>query len=471
MQKIKTIIFLLIISQISFSQKATDRFKNNELLKNANISLMIKNLSNGKVLADLNSHNSLICASTLKTITTASALELLGEDYTIKTTLEIDGNISSKGILNGDLIVKAAGDPTLGSEKSGDKDFFAKWINAIKQAGIQEINGNIAVCESCFEKQLVNPGWTWEDMGNYYAPAIHALSYSDNTCKVVFQSGNTNTTPQILRTEPAIQGLKFRNYVKSTATKSDNAYFYGIPYINERSIFGEIPANRNEFISKTDIPHPAEVFLKDFKTALDKNNIRFKGDLLVNDDNCRKFIIYTHNSPKLSEICTEINHQSNNHYAEYIFKQLSIGTNSPGNNQDSKSKINNYWKSKGLSTNELFQYDGSGLSPTNAVSANFFVELLSYMYSKSKSFNAFYNTLPVSGESGTLKNFLSSTTLKGKVHAKSGTISRVKSYVGYIKINDQTLAFAVLVNNANGSSKEVTSKIENLLVEVSSSFN
>jgi D-alanyl-D-alanine carboxypeptidase/D-alanyl-D-alanine-endopeptidase (penicillin-binding protein 4) len=93
------------------------------------------------------------------------------------------------------------------------------------------------------------------------------------------------------------------------------------------------------------------------------------------------------------------------------------------------------------------------------------------MYSKSKSFNAFYNTLPVSGESGTLKNFLSSTTLKGKVHAKSGTISRVKSYVGYIKINDQTLAFAVLVNNANGSSKEVTSKIENLLVEVSSSFN
>jgi D-alanyl-D-alanine carboxypeptidase/D-alanyl-D-alanine-endopeptidase (penicillin-binding protein 4) len=116
---------------------------------------------------------------------------------------------------------------------------------------------------------------------------------------------------------------------------------------------------------------------------------------------------------------------------------------------------------------ELFQVDGSGLSPVNAVSARFFVELLSYMQNKSKYADVFYKSLPVSGESGTLKSFLDKTSLQGKVHAKSGTIARVKSYVGYIECPDKTLVFALLINNANGTSREVTKKIEEILLQVS----
>lgn len=467
------VYILLTIIGLGFSsaQKPVDILKNNALLKNASVSMLVKNLSTGRTVAELNSHTAVIPASTMKIVTTASAFELLGSDYTINTTLEIDGKIDSNGTLNGNLYINGAGDPTLGSEKTGDKNFLLNWANAVKAAGIKQINGNLIACEGCFEKQLINPGWTWEDIGNYYAPGIHGISYLDNTCKVVFRTGNNGSTPEIIRTEPEIPGLVFKNFVKSTSTKSDNAYFYGIPCVNERTIFGEIPSNRNEFISKTDIPHPAILLLADFKKALLDAGIKINGDLTTSDEKCKKFIVYTHTSPALSVICDEINHQSNNHYAEYIFKQLSLAKGFTGNSADSKSIIENFWKSKKLSVNELFQQDGCGLAPMNAVSANFFVELLTYMHDNSKNFDSFYSTLPVSGESGTLKNFLNGTPLSGKVHAKSGTISRVKSYTGYIEKDNQMFVFAVLINNAAGTSKEVTAKIEDFLLKVSSDRN
>jgi len=101
----------------------------------------------------------------------------------------------------------------------------------------------------------------------------------------------------------------------------------------------------------------------------------------------------------------------------------------------------------------------------NAVSANFFVELLTYMKTKSKYADVFYKSLPVSGESGTLKSILEKTALQGKVHAKSGTIAHVKCYVGYIEAKDKTLVFALMVNNANGTSNAVVKKMEEFMLE------
>jgi D-alanyl-D-alanine carboxypeptidase/D-alanyl-D-alanine-endopeptidase (penicillin-binding protein 4) len=468
MKKHNLILFFLLAMLQLAAKTPVEGFINNPLLENANISLLVKDIETNQILTQFNPKNSFTPASTMKIVTTATALELLGTDFSFETKIEIDGLISADGTFNGNLFIRGGGDPTLGSTKMGDIDFLNKWVAAVKKAGINRINGRIVADASYFDDEGVNPRWSWEDIGNYYASGAYGISYMDNTFKLVLRSGVIGTTPQILRIVPEISGLNFDNRLTSTAIKSDSAYFYGAPHSNSRYILGEIPANKDEFIIKGDIPNPGLLLAKHFHDRLIANG------LIISQLPTDKYVpatlhteIYVHNSPPLSDIITEINNHSNNHYAEHVFRYLSLKNNLIGTTSGAIQVIKSFWKSKGLPVDQLFMCDGSGLSPSNAVSAQFFVDLLTYMKTKSTNKNIFYNSLPISGESGTLSTLLINTNLQGKVHAKSGTISRVKSYAGYIYANYRTYVFAIIVNNPNGSSKTVVKKIEEFLLSVS----
>jgi D-alanyl-D-alanine carboxypeptidase/D-alanyl-D-alanine-endopeptidase (penicillin-binding protein 4) len=305
-------------------------------------------------------------------------------------------------------------------------------------------------------------------MGNYYAAGIYGISYLDNTYRLVLRSGSVGTTPTVLRVVPEIANLKIDNRLMSSSISFDSAYFYGAPHSDYRTVTGEIPANRAEFVTKGDIPNPALLLAQHFSDRLIQNDVAVR-DLPTDsiDRASERTTIYTHDSPPLSEIITETNVRSNNLYAECVFKYLALQNKAVATNAEAVQVIKAFWKSKGLSVDQLFMYDGSGLSPSDAVSAQFFVELLSYMQTKSLNKDVFFRSLPVAGENGTLKSFLLKTPLQGKVHAKSGTISRVKSYAGYIDNKGKQLVFALLINNPNGSSKAVTRKMEEFLLQVS----
>jgi len=468
MNKIKILCASLLFSLPYLSaENALSRFTDNALLKNANISLLVQDLKTGKVLSDFRSGNSAVTASTMKVITTATALEMLGPDFHFQTKLEIDGEITKDSTLVGNLYIYGGGDPTLGSEKLGNPDFLTEWTAAVRKAGIRHITGRIVANPGIYDKEVINPKWTWEDMGNYYAPGIHGIAYLDNTYRAYFNSAGAGKLTELVKIEPEIPELSIDNYVRSANVNSDNAYFYGAPFAYHRYVMGEIPANRTNFAVKGDIPEPALVLARDFQTQLAASGCKVdQAPAVEYDTDCKKYIIYTYESPALKDIITETNVKSNNLYAEYLFKYIGSTVQIPSTIDLSVATIRKFWKAKGLPVDQLFQCDGSGLSPADGVSANFFVQLLSYMKNKSKNADVFYNSLPVSGESGTLKSFLDGTSLQGKVHAKSGTIERVKSYAGYIETKNGTLVFALLVNNPFGTSKEVVKKMENFLLDV-----
>ena len=465
MKKYISTHILFFLTLLVSAQSPTDIFVNNKLHQSANVSLLIKESGSGKTIQAHRASNVATPASTLKIVTTATALEMLGPDYRFQTKLETDDNITADGTLNGSIYIRGCGDPTLGSSKIGDREFLDQWVAAVKKAGIKRINGNIIADVSAYDSEGVNPKWLWEDIGNYYAAGAYGISYKDNMYELELKSGAPGTTPIIVRITPNLPELKFKMYLKSTNITIDSAYIYGAPVDNNRSIYGEIPANRPSFIIKGDISQPETLLVKDFIQKLRNIGVEINSNTNAAMLATKRKTIHTHFSPALSEIVKEINLFSNNHYAEQLFRHLALQRNTQATTNEAIRATRSFWASKGLPVDELIMQDGSGLSPTNAVSARFLVSLLQYM-DKSKCRNAFRASLPIAGKTGTLRGFLKDSVLAGKLIAKSGSSSRVKSYAGYIDRNGKTYTFAVIVNNPNAYNMQATTKkIEELLIQ------
>lgn len=215
----------------AFSQQTTADFINdlkreNELI-NASISLCAVDALTGTVVCEYNPRLSLSPASTMKIITTASALQLLGKDFKYETLLQYSGTFDKEsGVINGDLYIKGSGDPSLNSEyfrKEEDTFYVAnKWATVLKDKGVKKITGQLVVDVSCFEEDIP-ANWIWGDMGNYFGAAPSGLSYTDNKFYIVYKPAAKNgDSMSIRKLVPQIDNVNITSYVKAGG-KEDNA--------------------------------------------------------------------------------------------------------------------------------------------------------------------------------------------------------------------------------------------------------
>ncbi len=431
-------------------------------LQNATISFVVSDVKTGKNVLEHHSNQTATPASITKLVTTATALELLGGDFRFITTIAHDGSLSN-GILTGNLYVIGSGDPTLGSAYFKDENFLTNWCEQLKKIGIKEISGNIIADARIYDDEAIPVRWTWEDMGNYYAAGVYGISLFDNTTRITLRSKEVGSTPEISSIEPQIPNLEIVNYLKSTNITFDSAYVYGMPYENHRYLRGEIPAHRDKFVIKGDIPNPPLFLAEQFKQELIKHTIAVKG---LATDKVPPYVtrttLFEHQSPRLGEICKITNFVSNNNFAEHIFKHLALQRSPLATNTLAKDVILNFWQKKGINTQSVSLNDGSGLSPMNGFSANFLNEILCYMM-RSKNSHLFLETIPRAGTEGTVKNFLNDKCIKSTIRAKSGSMKGVQTYAGYIQKTDAIYSFCVIINNYNGSRTQVRKTIEHWL--------
>lgn len=471
----KKLLFILVLGVCPLlmaqqtAEKALQQFLSNPELQHANIGIYAQNLTTGQVINDWRKDYVIPPASTQKVLTSSTALCLLGSDFRFSTYLETDGTVEN-GVLHGNLYIRGTGDPTLGSQKVGDQMFLYKWAQAIRKKGIRQIEGCVVGDASFFDGDAVNPQWIWEDIGNYYAPGIFALPYLDNTMNVQLRSAAIGSVAEVVKTFPEVEGITFENHIRCTEITYDGAYVHGLPYTNVRYLTGSVPSNRGIFGVKGDLPNPPLLLAKHFTNRLRECGIEVTEDAtyMTETDGKARTLLYEHRSEPLAEILKEVNQNSNNLYAEQIFRYLGSRIATPCTLQNSVITMQNCWRNRGVGLQNTFIYDGCGLAPQDAVSAQTLVQILAFMY-RSKEKETFLASLPVAGESGTLKGFLTNTPLQGKVAAKSGTTSRIKSYAGYLTMPDgSTVAFAILVNNATCKSRKVQTLIEKYLLELGS---
>ena len=489
MTKLLSILLLLSTLTISAQKKAINT-KNNLLnkelaklktdadLKNAAISFYAIDTKTGETIAEMNPDMGMIPASTQKLFTTATALELLGTEYRFKTKIQYSGEINKTNkTLYGNIYIKGSGDPTLGSKyfyKGKQFAFIDYSIEAIKKAGVNLISGRVIGDASIYSYQIASPKWLWEEVGNYYGVAGTGLSVHDNLYEVHFKSSNqVGQLTEVIEVKPNIPKLKLYNEVVSSNVRSDEAYIYGAPYTYTRYVRGTIPKGKSDFYIKGAIPDPAYYLAWRFQETLDTAGIKctkkastmqllsLNGDTIID----KRITLKTIYSPKLIEIVNITNKKSNNLFAEHLLSLVGYTKNKEGSLDSGTKVVFDFWKSKGMDTNGLHVWDGSGLSRLNSITAKQFVFLLRYMKNKSKNFTAFYNSLPEAGISGTLKYLGRNTIISGNLHAKSGSVARVRAYAGYVKTKSgRELAFSLNIGNYNCSSRKVKQKITALMV-------
>lgn len=426
---------------------ALTRLQDDKQFTHAAISMYVLETKTGKVIFEKNAQLGMAPASCQKIVTSAAAFELLGKNYRFKTIVGYNGSIVN-GELNGSLVVTGYGDPSLGSERWA----FTKpaklndlILLALQKAGIKRINGNILVDDLQFGLQPMPDGWIWQDMGNYFGAGARGFNWHENQYDLFLRSGAViGAVTGVVATKPPGFEERLINQVTAAAKGSgDNAYLYAAPY--SRNIFatGTIPANENAFKITGAMPDAAATFalqLQDFLVAnnkMDASTANSFGNLLMNRQPLPASVIPIDSifSPPLDSVNFWFLKKSVNLFGEAFVRSIAFEKGKAGNIDSGMKIIRDFWSGQGLEKPALKIIDGSGLSPSNRLTAHSLVTLLQFAKTRNW-FSSFYHALP---------------EMNG-IKMKDGYINGVRSYTGYIK-NKKGLeySFAFIANNFDGS--------------------
>jgi D-alanyl-D-alanine carboxypeptidase/D-alanyl-D-alanine-endopeptidase (penicillin-binding protein 4) len=447
-------------------------------IENATWGISVKDAATGAEVAAYNARKNVVPASILKVFVTAAAFDLLGPGYRGKTAVYYDGSIAD-GALNGNIYIKGAGDASLGSRLVKDappiEETFRLWAEALKARGIGTINGAVAADESSFES--AQPGsWCWEDIGNYYAAAPSALTINDNLYKIYFRpAAEEGAAAEVLRTEPALPELEFENHmVTGPRGSGDKGYIFAFPGQNTAVLRGSVPLGPEEFAIKGALPDPALFAAQSFSAYLAGAGIRAQRKPYKTAEPAPGLTLLaeTEGAP-LENIVRVTNKRSFNLYAELLLRQLAAARALKGTARNGIKVLKEFLAAQGVATAEMKLEDASGLSKNNMVQAENFTDLLCAV-AKKKYFEAFSATLVFPSDpeaSGHIRNLGKDTYLAGGLRIKSGSISGVRAYTGYLATKKgRRLAFTFIINNYSADTAEIDNLHAALLTELADNY-
>lgn len=390
------------------------------------VGVYIKDIKSGKVLVESNADYALTPASVTKALTTASVLSSFGTDSCFTTSVYLEGAVSD-GVLNGNVVVDAANDPTLESEYlkaySGFCDSIASHLSKI---GVNTINGTVLVRQNMSDAGPIIQ-WECEDLAWPYGAGLYGFNWRDNTAKV---------TPATGVSVPEIPGLEI--CIKQA---SENDIVRGID--SHRLMVYTANPNDHHWTVTTTVPDPAAVFCAEMRKVLANKGIT-TSDTATTSDGTRT-LLYSHKSATWGEIMTDLMERSDNLYAEGMLRTLKQGAT----RQQCLDHEMALWQSRGVESRYIFVNDGSGLTRGNRISPRFLGNMLEWMAQSEYSAD-YLSFFPRAGVDGsTLNFFLPKSDLAGQIALKTGSMSGVQCFAGY-KLDAHQQPTHVVVMMVNG---------------------
>ena len=495
MKKCILILYLLLLASavkaanIDFEQKLT-AIMNRAEFRHATFGIHVVSLNDQQTLYALNANKFFVPASTTKLITAGSALVLLGTDHRFHTRIYRTGEITADGILHGDLVLVASGDPNLsGRVTDDDKLLFEnadhsyggehsrgvaqdplliirKLAKQVAARRIKRVSGRLIVDASLFPQGD-------RELGT--GVVISPIVVNDNVIDVLITSGKKKGAATVIKTSPETSYVQFIN--KSVTAKAGSDPDYKWSEDTEKSdgsrtvtLAGEFPAGGPAIMFSYAVPDPVRYAEFVLTEALREQgvlvNARLKEDhpqlKLLSAMYKTENEVAEHTSPPMTEEIKIILKVSQNLHASmmpYLFSALIAKKEAP---QSGFELMRESLEKAGLKHHGASQEDGAGGSAN--FTPEFMTGYLAYWASHENA-RVFHDALPVLGKDGTLFEIQTNSSAAGNVFAKTGTYARSnllhkgvmvdsKALAGYTTTRaGNRLAFTIFVNHVPVSSK------------------
>jgi len=452
-------------------------------------------LDTGQPIFRMNEQQFFVPGSTTKLLTEGTALSLLGPDYRFHTRVFRTGSVDANGMLKGNLILVASGDPNLSNRLQPDGTLAFQNIDhsydsmpgsavvpgdplaairdlaaQVAKAGIKRVDGRVIVDVSLFPQGVRELG-----TGVVISPII----VNDNVIDLAIAPGAEGSAPQI-KTSPETAYLRITNQVKTGAAGSK----FGIRIVSDVpasdgshtvTVSGTVPAGPS--IHRTyRVPEPS-VFAQTVLTeALKELGVAITGNANSSNSEQRTEVADHVSAPFREEVKVTLKVSQNLHASmtPYLLG-ATVGTDHDHPLQSGFDAEHKFLQGAGLDVSGASQSDGAGGDAFYTPA--FMVEFLVYM-SKQPFFSVFYSALPTLGKDGTLWDIQQQSPAAGFVHAKTGTYGTAdllnkslmvtgKGIAGYIDRKDgRRLAFAAYINMVDGDPETIAHRVGDALGEI-----
>lgn len=467
----------------------------------------------GRNIFSLNDGELFAPASNAKLFTTAAAFALLGPDINdvgrfYETSVRYA--TTTEGKQGDDLEIVGRGDPSLSGRVlpyNGKTERsltplreLEKLADQVQAKGIRTIKGDIIGDDTWYPLERYGTGWAWDDLQWEYGAPVSALTINDNVVILNITPGKEDEAAAT-KFDPAVAYYALQNTVRTSARGTEPRI--GVdrqPGSRFVRVYGTIPVGSPGVHLPLSIEDPAEYAAAAFRELLIARSIDVKGKARARhrlpevtqdfNEHTRQplvlkpfvagqgqmilpiptpYTLVTRLAPPVAQDLTVINKVSQNLHAELMLRLLGKTQGDDGSLEEGVRVVHQFSQDAGVAANDIFMYDGSGLSVNDEVTPRAITTLLRYA-SQQPWGEAFRQTLPIGGVDGSLSNRFTKDPLKGRVFGKTGTLAEVNTLSGYVTAaSGRTLAFSILCNNhvaVNDTSRSAIDRVVSAIAAV-----
>lgn len=418
---------------------------NAEHLPPSAVSFVVVDPDTGRVLLSQLPDVARSPASTIKTLTTFAALDMLGPTYTWHTRALTRGTLSD-GVLDGDLILQGGGDPYITLER------WWSFVQALRTKGLKSLRGDIVIDNSAFSLPPEDPGAFDGRPNRSYNVLPDALMVNFQSVEFRIAANPDSHRVDVVAT-PAPVNLNIENHIRFVAGRcgggAGRVDFQVASEAWDRVVFnGALSARCTEQSFARVLLRPATYAFGTFVQLWRQSGGDFNGKLRVETAPADAKALLTSDSLTLGEIIRLTNKFSSNLMARHLL--LTVGKErfgDPATLQKGADTLAEWGRERGLDLQGIDIDNGSGLSRSTHISVLQLAKALCAAY-RSRFAPEFMASLPLAGLDGTLRSRMKNSPA-GSVRLKTGHLDGVSGVAGYVTTaSGKTFVLASLVNNA-----------------------